>query len=62
MTFLDEFAEVLTLIEHGIIDRLIICGDFNMPGENINSIDDRLFTLIDVYGYQQHSLHAARTY
>jgi len=42
-TFLDEFAEMLTLIERRLGEKLI-CGDFNKPrGEDIN--DDRLSTL-----------------
>ena len=45
---------MLTLIEHVISEKLIICDDFNMPGENINNIDDRLSTQLDVHGYQQH--------
>ena len=54
VTFLDEFAEMLILIEHRISEKLFIFGDFNMPGEHINSIDDRLSTLLDVHDYQQH--------
>ena len=53
-TFLDEFAEMLTLIERGFSEKLIICGDFNLPGLNSISIDDRLSTLLDTHGYQQH--------
>jgi len=54
VTFLGEFAELLSLTEHGNSEKLIICGNFNMPGENINSIDDQLSTLLHVLGYQQH--------
>ena len=53
-TFLDEFAEMLTLIERGFSEKLIICGDFSLPGLNSISIDDRLSTLLDTHGYQQH--------
>ena len=45
---------MLTLIERGFSEKLIICGDFNLPGLNSISIDDRLSTLLDTHGYQQH--------
>ena len=49
-TFLDEFTEMITRIEQGYSDKLIICsGDFNMPGVNSNSIDDLLSTLLEVH-------------
>ena len=58
---MDEFAELLTWnIEHGTSEKLIIWGDFNMPGVSINSMNDRLSTLLDVHGYQQHVTEPTR--
>jgi len=57
---MDESAELLSLIEQEISEKLIICSDFNMPGENIKCIDDRLSTLLDVHGYQQHVTEPTR--
>ena len=43
------------MIGSGINERLIICGDFNMPdGDKAGAIDERLANLLDVHGYQQH--------
>jgi len=53
-TFLDEFAELLTSIGHCHNERLLVCGDVNMPGEDENSVDDRLTALLDEHGYHQH--------
>ena len=43
-TFLDEFAELLTSIGHCHNERLLVCGDVNMPGEDESCVDDRLTT------------------
>jgi hypothetical protein len=56
-TFLDEFAE---MIERGYSEKLIICGDLNMPGLNSNSTDDLLLTLLQVHGYQEHVTEPTR--
>jgi hypothetical protein len=53
-TFIDEFADLLATVATGINERLVICGDFNMPGVNATSVDDRLTSLLDIHGYQQH--------
>jgi Reverse transcriptase (RNA-dependent DNA polymerase)/Endonuclease-reverse transcriptase len=53
-TFLDEFADLLVSIGLSHNERLLVCGDFNMPGEDANTIDDRLSALLDEHGYQQH--------
>jgi hypothetical protein len=60
-TFLDEFTELITLIGPGINERLIICGDFNLPdGDRAGAIDERLTNLLDVHGYQQHVTEPTR--
>jgi hypothetical protein len=53
-TFVDEFADLLSDIATGVNDRLVICGDFNMPGGDATKVDDRLTSLLDTQGYQQH--------
>jgi len=45
---------MLTLNERGISEKMIVCGDFYMPSENIYGIDDRSSALLDVHSYQQH--------
>jgi len=57
---LGRISELLSLIEHGTSEKLIICSDFKMPGENIN-IDDWLSTLLDVHDYQQLITEPTRT-
>jgi len=53
--FLEEFTDLISMIGPGINERLIICGDFNMPdGDKAGAIDERLANLLDVHGYQQH--------
>ena len=59
--FIDEFANLLTTIGPGCSgERLLICGDFNMPGNVPGTIDERLSTLLDVHGYQQHVAQPTR--
>lgn len=60
VAFLDEFADLLTVLGAGIGERLLICGDFNMPGDDPGTIDGRLSTLLDTHGYQQHVSEATR--
>lgn len=52
--FINEFAELLTSVGLGQNERLVICGDFNMPGADENSIDDQLSSLLNTHGYNQH--------
>ncbi|HSN24539.1 MAG TPA: endonuclease/exonuclease/phosphatase family protein, partial [Methylomicrobium sp.] len=60
-TFLDEFTELITLIGPGINERLMICGDFNLPdGNRAGAVDERLTNLLDVHGYQQHVTEPTR--
>lgn len=58
--FLEEFEDLLMLIGPGIGERLLVCGDFNMPGEDSATIDARLFALLEVHGYQQHVTQPTR--
>src|SRR5664279_2105176 len=41
-------------------ERLVICGDFNLPGGDEVSIDGRLSSLLDVHGYHQHVTEPTR--
>jgi len=58
--FIDEFTDLLTTVGQGCSERLIVCGDFNMPGDDPASIDERLSTLIEVHGYKQHVTQPTR--
>jgi hypothetical protein len=53
-TFMVEFAELLTSIGLGENERLVICGDFNLPGDDDASIDSRFLAVLDVHCYHQH--------
>ena len=46
---MDLLAEIE--IGLGTGEQLVICGDFNMPGVDYNSIDDGLCSLLDVHGF-----------
>jgi Endonuclease-reverse transcriptase len=59
-TFIHEFTDLLTTVWQGCGERLIICGDFNMPGVVPGTIDERLSTLLDVHGYLQHITQPTR--
>ena len=58
--FIDEFADLLTSIGVGPSERLIICGDFNLPGADSTTMDDQLQALLDVHGYTQHVTEPTR--
>ena len=53
-TFIDEFTDLLATVGQGCNERLVICVDFNVPGDKLGTINERLSTLLNVYGYQQH--------
>ena len=40
--FLEEFGSLLANLGTGAADRLMISGDFNLPGTSPNEIDDDL--------------------
>ena len=58
--FLNEFADLLLSIATGLDERLVVCGDFNMPGADPFNIDCRLFELLDTLGYRQHVAQPTR--
>jgi len=58
--FLDEFADLLASLGSGTGERLVICGDLNMPGSDAVNIDERLTSLLDIHGYQQHVTQSTR--
>jgi len=57
--FLDQVSDLLSMIGQAGNKRLIVCGDFNLPGDEAACIDERLASLLDIHGYQrcwaQHS-------
>ena len=44
--FFDEFGLLLTNLGTDAVDRLIICGDFNLPGTSPDTIDNGLAELL----------------
>jgi hypothetical protein len=52
-TFLVEFANLLTTLGMDAVNRLIICGDFNLPGNSPNTIDDELSELLHSTSFAQ---------
>ena len=52
-TFLVEFANLLTTLGIDAVNRLIICGDFNLPGNSSNTIDDELSELLHSTSFVQ---------
>ena len=52
--FLDEFSELLTSISLGLDERLVVCGDFNLPGISATCVDSELQSLLDTHGCRQH--------
>ena len=58
-TFMEEFAEMLTLISSGQNERLV-CGDCNLPGADATSVDRLLSELLDEHGYAQHVTEPTR--
>ena len=45
--FLEEFGSLLTTLGTDAADRLMICGDFNLPGISPNKMDDDLADLLN---------------
>ena len=48
--FIYELADLLTLVDLGPSEKLILCGDLNMPDVDSASVDNQLTTLLDVHG------------
>jgi len=57
--FLDDFADFASL-GSGTGEGLVICGDLNLPGSDAVNIDERLTSLLDIHGYQQHVTQSTR--
>ena len=51
--FLDEFGLLLTNLGTDAVDRLIICGDFNLPGTSPDTIDNGLAELLHSTSFSQ---------
>ena len=52
--FLEEFSSLLATLGTDAADRLMICGDFNLPGMSPDKIDDDLADLLNSTGFTQH--------
>ena len=52
--FLEEFGSLLATLGTDAADRLMISGDFNLPGTSPNEIDDDLADLLNSTGFTQH--------
>ena len=52
--FFEEFGMLLTNLETEVVDRLIICGDFNLPGTSPDTIDNGLAELLDSTSFTRH--------
>ena len=52
--FLEEFGSLLATLGTDAADRLMICGDFNLPGMSPDKIDDDLADLINSTCFTQH--------
>ena len=53
-TFLVEFTDLFTSLSLQSGDRLLFCGDMNMPGCNPGTIDDDLLELLDQLSMMKH--------
>ena len=51
--FLEEFGSLLATLGTNAADRLMISGDFNLPGTSPNTIDDDLADLLNSTGSTQ---------
>ena len=64
-TFPAELDDLISTVGVDAEDKFVICGDFNLPGEDSKKIDSRLDSLFDVHGLKQHvastNLHDKRT-
>ena len=53
-TFFDEFTDLLSALCLQAGDRLLICGDLNLPGRIGGELDDDFADLLDQLGLVQH--------
>ena len=54
LVFLEEFGSLLATLGTDAADRLMICGDFNLPGMSPDKIDDDLADLLNSTCFTQH--------
>ena len=52
-TCVEEFGSLLATLGMDTVDRLIICGDLNLPGTSPDKIDDDLAELLDSTSFTQ---------
>ena len=52
--FLEEFGSLLATLGTDAANRLMISGDFNLPGTSLNEIDDDFADLLNSTGFTQH--------
>ena len=52
-SLLFEFGLLLTNLGKEVVDRLIICGDFNLPGTSPHTIDNGLAELLNSTSFTQ---------
>ena len=52
--FLEEFGSLLATLGTDAANRLMISGDFNLPGTSSNETDDDLADLLNSTGFTQH--------
>ena len=52
-TFFEEFGSLLATLGIDTVDRLIICGDLNLPGTSPDKIDDDLAELLNSTSFTQ---------
>ena len=55
-----EFEELLTSLGLQAGDGLLLCGDFNPPGQCDIVVDRRFSSLLDQHGMMQHVQHPTR--
>ena len=60
--FLDELAYFLSAtVDSLAMNRMLLCGNFNCPGTNGNTVDVSLCSLLDTHGLEQHVDEATRS-
>ena len=52
-TFFEEFGSLLATLGIDMVDRLITCGDLNLPGTSPDKIDDHLAELLNSTSFTQ---------
>src|SRR5277367_3852140 len=52
--FCDELSDIISDILSKCTNRVVVCGDFNAPGMDQNSLHSALQEVLDTYGLVQH--------